>query len=307
MITLKLRAGLGNQLFQYAYARALALRSKTDLRIDLNWFSNIAPTDTKRIFLLDAYNLPKSVQIVTLPSPSKLRQVFKRIKAKISRDVFGYNDYTYYHRRALPVEAGANVEVEGFWNTEKYFKDAEDTIRKELTLKEKLSEEAVKVEQKIVELGKSSSLILIHVRRGDYVSNAQAMKHHGLGSVDYYTKAVQNVFAELEKTLEASDPTFILASDDMEWVKENIVPLLHGASYEILSNPTVIKDFEELHLMSLCHHFIIANSSFSWWAAWLSESAKNIGKKKIVVGPKQWVANSKIDTRDVMPEDWIRI
>ncbi|MBO8706384.1 alpha-1,2-fucosyltransferase, partial [Staphylococcus aureus] len=86
-------------------------------------------------------------------------------------------------------EAGANVEVEGFWNTEKYFKDAEDTIRKELTLKEKLSEEAVKVEQKIVELGKSSSLILIHVRRGDYVSNAQAMKHHGLGSVDYYTKA----------------------------------------------------------------------------------------------------------------------
>lgn len=312
MITLKLKAGLGNQLFQYAYARALALRSKTNLRIDLNWFSNIAPGDTKRVFLLDKYNLPikdSSIQIVELPSAPKFRQILRKIKAKISRDIFGYSDLVYYPRLAKPVDTGTDIEVEGFWNTEKYFKDVENTIREELTLKETLGEGALKTEQKLNELGKTSTLILLHVRRGDYVSNADTLKHHGLSGLNYYTEAIKIMLNKLASNDTDMKPTFVLASDDMDWVKDNIITLLNGATYEILSNPSQIKDYEEIYLMSLCHHFIIANSSFSWWGAWLStgQTAKSENLKKIVIGPKQWVVNPAIDTRDVLPDEWIRI
>lgn len=341
MITLNLKAGLGNQLFQYAYARALALRGKTNLRINLHWFSDINPNDTKRTFLLDKYNLPiadGSVQTVDLPSPSGFHRLLKKIKGKISRDIFGYSDYVYYPRLAkaidFPTNSPVDIEIEGFWNTEKYFKDFEDTIRKELTLKDRLGEEATKTEQRLKEMSHSSSLICIHVRRGDYVSNADAQKHHGLRGLDYYAEAIKIMLDSLATTNSNLKPVFVLASDDIDWVKESIVPLLGDAQYEILSNtsrsafenatiPTSINsskiaDYEELYLMSLCHHFIIANSSFSWWAAWLSKTASSganadtdtgaeAGYEKIVIGPKKWVANSKIDTSDVMPEEWIRI
>lgn len=305
MITLKLKAGLGNQLFQYAYARARALRSNTDLTIDTNWYSNIPPGDAPRIFLLDKYNLPQSVHIVNNPSPSKLIRLFNKIKAKIEREVFKYSDHVYYSRLAKAVLPNKNIEVEGFWNTEKYFKDLEDVIRAELTLKSPLGEMAHASESKLIELSKSHTLVLLHVRRGDYVSSSNALKHHGLSGLDYYTEAIKIIQEKLSATNQT--PYFMLSSDDIDWVKENIIPLLRGASYEVLTNPSGIKDYEEIHLMSLCHHFIIANSSFSWWAAWLSGEAQKVGEKKIVIGPKQWIANPNIDTRDVMPDEWIKI
>lgn len=319
MITLKLKAGLGNQLFQYAYARALALRSKTDLTIDLNWFSNIAPGDTKRVFLLDKYNLPlanQSVRIVDRPNPSKLVHLCRKIKNKIKREIFGYSDHTYYPQLAKPVGANKNVEVEGFWNTEKYFKDYAGTIRKELTLKEKLGVTASQTEEKLLELGKSHHLVLLHVRRGDYVSNTGASKHHGLSGLEYYEEAIKYI---LENPA-VKNPLFVLASEDMDWVQENIIPLLNNAPYEVLTHLALIQDYEELYLMSLCHHFIIANSSFSWWGAWLSKSGASAEQNsdsaqperqdrinKIIIGPKRWVANPNVDTCDVMPEDWIRL
>jgi hypothetical protein len=314
MITLNLKAGLGNQLFQYAYARALALRSKTNLRINLNWYSNITPNDTKRTFLLDKYNLPTtdgSVQIVDLPNPSRFHRLFKKIKGKISRDIFGYSDYVYYPRLAkaidFSIKPSADIEVDGFWNTGKYFKDAESVIRSELTLKGVLTKEALKMERTLKELSESSSLICIHVRRGDYVSNIGASKHHGLKDLDYYREAIRIMLDKLTTTSSNLKPIFVLASDDIDWVKENIVPLLSDTQYEILSNPfganhSKINDYEELYLMSLCHHFIIANSSFSWWAAWLSRS-----NNKTVIGPKQWITDPNTDTHDVMPDEWIKI
>lgn len=306
MIILKLRAGLGNQLFQYAYARALALRSKTNLAIDLNWFSNIAPGDTKRTYGLNTYNLPDSVKLVDRPSPSKIVQLYRKVIAKISRDIFKYSDHKYYPRLAKPVNPNIETEVEGFWNTEKYFTDAEEIIRKELTLKVPLGIEAIQKEALLLELGKTSPLVLLHVRRGDYVTHAGANKHHGLSGLDYYTESIKVMLQKL-KEQNLTNPIFMLASDDMDWVKENIIPLLNDAQYEILSNLNVIKDYEEIYLMSLCHHFIIANSSFSWWGAWLSHKAKDGGKEKIVIGPKRWVMDAGKDTSDVLPDRWIKL
>ncbi len=307
MIILKLRAGLGNQLFQYAYARALALRSKADLAIDLNWFSNIAPGDTPRSYTLDKYNLPPSVRITDRPSPSKAVQLFRKIKAKISREVLKRSDHAYYPRlaKAVPAAQSRDVEVEGFWNTEKYFRDFEDVIRAELTLKTPLGIAASAAESKLKELSRTSTLVLLHVRRGDYVTRAESSRHHGLSGLDYYAEAIKI----MQEKLRSADrkPLFALASDDMDWVKENIIPLLKGMPCEILSNPAEIKDYEEIYLMSLCQHFIIANSSFSWWGAWFSKSAEHGGAEKIVIGPKRWVANPSIDTRDVLPERWIKL
>lgn len=320
-ITLKLKAGLGNQLFQYSYARALALRSKTELQIDLHWFSNIAQGDTPRIFLLDKYNIPSTIQVVKTKNTRVYNfiQILHKIKAKCIRFFFRYSDHVYYPSLARPISR--NTIVEGYWNTEKYFKDFEEIIRTELTLKNELSEEAGRTKSKLLNINKAGTSILLHVRRGDYVSNVNASKHHGLSGVEYYIEALKviiekvNLMHTINETsqtnekndIDKKDITFILASDDMEWVIEHIVPLLKGVKYEILSNQSKIKDYEELHLMSLCHHFIIANSTFSWWAAWLSDSAEKGGQEKIVIGPKQWVADPTVDTRDVMPEDWIRI
>jgi hypothetical protein len=155
-------------------------------------------------------------------------------------------------------------------------------------------------------------LVLLHVRRGDYISNAITQAHHGFSGVEYYSKAIELLKDTVREHADGKSFYFMLASDDIEWLKQNIIPLLkkfgfNENSFEILSGNQNIKDYEELHHMSLCHHFIIANSTFSWWAAWLSDSAEKSGIKKIVIGPKQWVANPNTDTWDVLPEDWIRI
>ncbi len=307
MIILKLKAGLGNQLFQYAYARALTLRSKTDLIIDISWFSNIDKKDTPRTFLLNKYNLPVAVKIENR-AESWLTRFIRKVRSKINRDIFKQSDYTYYPRLARPVSNHRNTIVEGFWNTEKYFVDCADAIRHELTLKVPLSESALKLEQEV--RGATASgvqTILIHVRRGDYVTNVHANTFNGLSGAEYYKQAIERMRMEIEKRVPNSKIVFFLASDDVSWLKENIIPLLDDTPYYLISGYEHVSEYEELHIMSLCHHFIIANSTFSWWSAWLSNTAAKSGVKKLVIGPKRWVANQKIDTRDVMPEEWIRI
>lgn len=311
MIILKLRAGLGNQLFQYSYARALALRSKTDLTIDISWFSNIDKKDTPRTFLLDKYNLPVAVKIENREE-GWLTRFIRKVWSKINRDIFGQSDYVYYPGLARPVPKIRNVTVEGYWNTEKYFKDVKDVIRKELTLSIPLSEDASRLEREVRSAATSGAqTILIHVRRGDYVTNVHANTFNGLSGIEYYKQAIENIRKEMGSRAKvgtsATPIIFFLASDDVAWLQENITPLLDGSTYHLISGHAGVTEYEELHVMSLCQHFIIANSTFSWWAAWLSNSAVQSGTTKIVVGPKQWVANPKVDTRDVMPEEWIRI
>lgn len=311
MIILKLRAGLGNQLFQYAYARARALRSKTDLTIDISWFSNIDKKDTPRTFLLDKYNIPETITVATKTESAVVR-LYRKIVSKINRDIFKQSDYVYYPRLARPVSKMRDVTVEGYWNTEKYFKEAKETIRNELTLKVPLSENATRLEQEVRDaVASGAQTILIHVRRGDYVTNVHANTFNGLSGVEYYKQAIETIRKEIDSRTQAGTSAvpiiFFLASDDVEWLKENIIPLLGDSAYHLLSGHEGVREYEELYIMSLCQHFIIANSTFSWWAAWLSDNAAQTGTTKIVVGPRRWVLDPDIDTRDVMPEDWIRI
>ncbi len=316
MIVLKLKAGLGNQMFQYAYARALALRSNAELALDLSWFNSVSERDTKREYGLHHFNIGADVRIkAELPGKTEkgsAGKLFHRILNKMRRLALNRRDYVFYPALIRPRK---HAVVEGYWNSEKYFKDFADAIRDELSIKAQLGRGAMAAHEELIKLKETNALTCIHVRRGDYVSSSRASAHHGLSGVEYYEKAVE-VLVEKMKNHSASSTAstasrplmFILASDDIEWTKENIVPLLpEGSAHRAISNPAEIKDYEEMHLMSLCDHFIIANSTFSWWPAWLSESAEKSGQEKIVIGPKRWIADPSADTTDVMPERWIRI
>ncbi len=297
MLILKLKAGLGNQLFQYAYARARALRSNTDLEIDTSWYNNISSKDTVRTFDLSHYNI--QAKLHNRQQPAHI-QFLKKILNKVKRDICKENDFTFYTKYLSPISKNRMLYVEGYFNSEKYFLDYSDTIRKELSLKNPLGQKAVEAEEYIKNLIAENKIpVLIHVRRGDYVTNQNAANFHGIKTNTYYIDAIAKLREKLGTDF--SNTIFILASDDVEALRNDIVPVLNNTPYYILSNPD-IKNYEEIHLMSLCSHFIIANSTFSWWGAWLSKNTN-----KIVIGPKEWVGNPGIKTPDVLPDNWIRI
>jgi hypothetical protein len=299
MIVFRLKAGLGNQLFQYAYARARSQRSNTGLRIDTSWYKNISPKDTPRSFDLKHYDI--QAEIIERSTPeSKYVTLARKVWDKVKRDIFKENDFTFYQKYFSPVNPNKTVYLEGYFNSERYFSDYSDLIRSELTLKKQLGTEAQKRETLLTDLINSGKIpVLIHVRRGDYVTNKNAAQFHGIKTNTYYQDALVKIDELLKE--DTKQVVYILASDDISALHSEIVPLLDNREFYILSHPD-IANYEEIHLMSLCKHFIIANSSFSWWGAWLSHNVH-----KIVIGPKEWVSNPNIKTPDILPDSWIRI
>nr|VFK65587.1 MAG: Glycosyl transferase family 11 [Candidatus Kentron sp. TUN] len=134
----------------------------------------------------------------------------------------------------------------------------------------------------------------MHIRRGDYVSDKEANTLIGTCSLDYYQRAVRLLQERIE-----SNPRFYVFSDDPDWVQANL--RLDGQMHIVRHNNTDT-NFEDLRLMSACSHHIIANSTFSWWGAWLNPSPQ-----KIVIAPARWFKSDKLDDRDLIPSSWLRI
>ena len=273
MITVRLQGGLGNQMFQYALGRALSTRHTAPLRLDLSWFS----TSKNRTYELDCFNIPHDVERV-----EKVGGIFNFLKQK--KSVF-VETTSGFNPRVFTLPDGTMLE--GYWQSEKYFKDIEGIVRKEFTLKNGWGANAKKWADAITR-GES---VAIHVRRGDYLEQ----KHReilGVLSTDYYQKAAEII---LSKTKE---PIFFVFSDDMAWAKENVrLP----SKTEFVSDKH-ITDAEEMILIGLCKHQIIANSSFSWWGAWL-----NRNREKIVIAPKNWFVDPTRVPKDLIPASWLQI
>lgn len=263
MTVIKIKGGLGNQLFQYAYGRKLAIIDKKEVIFDISFFdSEKSGIDTGRPFLLDKFNVDSSAKF-RIVKENVIRKTFKRIKAKITGNY-------------------------GFYQGEKYFRGVENIIHKEFTLKNSLSKVAQEIASQIL---KTKDSVSVHIRRGDYVSDVKTNAHHGTCDLSYYIEAIKII------TIKITSPTFFVFSDDINWARENL-----KIDKVVYVSDSEIKDYEELILMSKCAHNIIANSSFSWWGAWLNQN-----NEKIVIAPKQWTVKKTADELDILPKSWIQI
>lgn len=278
MIIVKLKGGIGNQMFQYALGRVMSLRYGVDLKLDTSFFYLDFKTITKRSYSLDVFNIKAKIFRIN-KFITYIVLIFRKIlKNKGVEKSFQFDPEVF--------SLGPNVLLDGYWQSPKYFAGYEDVIRKDFTLKNPLPQNI----QNLIEEIESKNSVCIHVRRGDFVGN----KHHEVVDIEYYNKALD--YISKIKNIE----NIYIFSDDIEWCKNNFnfafPSVFVGEEY------AGEKDAGHLLLMSKCKDFIIPNSSFSWWAAWLSTN-----KEKIVVVPPKWFSDESINTNDLIPENWIRI
>lgn len=296
MIILRLRGGLGNQLFQFAAGKALALQHNTPFKLDLYFYS----THKNRKFELENFNVPievasrAEVHEFTGKNPIE-RYLNKRENYLRCPSVFVQPHYHFYDDYFnLP----NHHYVSGYFQSEKYFARIAGEIRMWYTSKNSLDSVNTKLSD---EIGSSNSVAL-HVRRGDYTN--QYASFFGTVPDAYYQKAIDEISSQI------ASPKFFVFSDDIAWCKKNLS--LKEAVF--VDHNTGDDSFKDILLMSACKHNIIANSTFSWWGAWLNSNIS-----KVVVAPKVWfrkpfydgkipVYPSRIyNTKDLIPEKWIRL
>ncbi|MFN8379623.1 MAG: alpha-1,2-fucosyltransferase [Anaerolineae bacterium] len=280
LIFVQLLGGLGNQMFQYAAGRALAERHRVPLRMDLRQFEDRRSTNTPRRYALAPFSINASVASSSELIANTLQR-WLRIASVLRERGHAFNPQL--------TNAGPRTLLVGYWQSERYFSAIAPIIRREFTVR---SLPSAKDASLLIEMGQSHA-VSVHVRRGDYVSNAAANAFHGLMPLNYYHEAATHILRN------DPDARFYVFSDDPAWARE----------YLNLPGKTTIVDHhgpddghEDLRLMRACQHHIIANSSFSWWGAWLSERP---GKQ--VIAPRQWFRDLSIDTSDLCPPEWIRL
>jgi hypothetical protein len=277
-------------MFQYATARALAIKHDTHLLADSRAFGIYR----LHSYLIDRFNTVMSeatngnLNGLVLP-PSK-RSAFSSLWALRNR-----GRLKYFRERGLEYHPefeslGANTYLHGYWQSEKYFRHIAPLLRCELTRPEPVDE----VNREFLDEIGSVMSVSLHIRRGDYVSNPKTSKVHGTCSLEYYLKAAKYVADRVNEP-----PTFFVFSDDPEWTRENLkLPFpMRFVSHNLIADPS-----SDLRLMSACKHHVIANSSFSWWGAWL-----NPAPDKIVVACRRWFADRAMNDHDLVPEEWIRV
>jgi hypothetical protein len=293
MIVVTLQGGLGNQMFQYACGKALALRHEQPLYMDASFLQqNQHTTDefTPRNYELDAFDLKTPFVSDGVLDRFKKDSIIKKIKKGL------HLPYPKCYTENQAANAGQldnitfPILLNGYWQSEQYFAAYRQVIRKLFAfgnIPESLNE-------LMVEIGRTNA-VSVHYRRGDYLTNPVAVKVLGPLADDYYQSAIQKI-SELFK-----DPFFYIFSDDPAWVKDNFCLT---ENYRVVHETAGGKAWYDMLLMSRCKHHIIANSSYSWWGAWLNEQAG-----KVVVAPKRWFAQEDFNenTSNIIPGDWHRV
>lgn len=278
MITIKLMGGLGNQMFQYAAARGLADINNTDVLLDLSWFNQEFDVNTTaREYELNCFKLDNISSKFTGSFSQRVAHKF----AKKYREPHYHYDSSVRH---LP----KNTELFGYFQSEKYFLHSRDRLLTDFTWAKPAMGKNTKLLNKI---SADVSSVSIHVRRGDYITNDAAAKFHGTANVKYYLAAVSKLATQVKA------PHLYIFSDEPDWCSRH---LKFSYPTEYISHNTV--GSEDMRLMVHCRHNIIANSSFSWWGAWLNQNPK-----KVVIAPKVWFAHKESNTNDVVPKSWQRI
>lgn len=274
--------GLGNQMSQYAFGRYLSIKNNTDLKIDISnyeWYKT-------QPYLLNNFNIQSDIatkqEINSLRGNRILKKIGLSKKSYILEKGMGF-DKKY-------MDTQNNSYLEGYWGSELYFKDISDIICKDFTLKNPLDQHNSIIEH-IIKLNQNS--VSIHFRRGDYVSDMETNLIHGTCSQNYYNDTLKYIVEHV-----TFNPHFFIFSDDIKWVKNNFV-CEHPHTF--IETNGIYEGYKDMYLMSLCQHHIIANSSFSWWGAWLGHNLN-----KTVISPKKWY-NTNYNTNTLLPKGWITI
>lgn len=286
MIITRIKGGLGNQMFQYAITKSMAQRNNDVYKLDISFY----PKQTLRTYELNLFNIDET--IATEQECIELREkkgLFRKITKKLNALINRQSSYVKEKEDLIFDEEiyslKGNIYLDGYWQNEKYIKHIQEQLIKDFTPKGVISMEAKYYLKDI----KNTNSVSMHIRRGDYVNNSQTNNFHGVCDIEYYNKAVNYLKEKVIK------PVYYIFSDDIAWCKNN---------FDFLENKIFIDDtksaIDDLELMKRCKHNIIANSSFSWWGAWLNENSN-----KIVITPKVWL-NAKIDLH-LAPEEWIRL
>jgi hypothetical protein len=287
LIIVKIIGGLGNQMFQYAYAKSLQQKGY-EVKVDISAF------ETYKLhggYQLDKYNINLKVSSIKENNNfyrntiiNKTLQKLKLYKGRIIKE-----KSLLFSNDLLDIDDGNYID--GFFQSEQYFLAVKEKILKEFTIKDNLSDYAKLMGQKIQS---ADNTVSIHIRRGDYIFNKSARKIHGICSLSYYQQAIELLKYKFPHI------KYFIFSDDIDWCKENLK--INNAIY--MDSEEKASPYEDMYLMSLCEHNIIANSSFSWWGAWLNKNPE-----KIVISPLQWFAITEMNnqTVDLIPNTWIRI
>ena len=290
MIIAKLIGGLGNQLFQYALARYLADAHNTELKIDTSAFEEykLHKYSLWAFNIIENFASKQEIMKMTKYNPGILQKTIAKIVRK-KRPFSGYIEEKVFNFDPAILKAPADVLLFGYWQSEKYFKNISDILMKEFMVKFPQQDKDKEIASYIL----SCNAVSLHIRRTDYVSNIKTNNNHGVCDLSYYNKCIEKIH------LLVDNPHFFVFSDDCAWAHDN---LKQFEPITIVEHNGPDKNYEDLRLMSQCKHHIIANSSFSWWGAWL-----NPNSDKFVIAPQKWFNNRKINTSDLIPNSWIKV
>ena len=292
MIIVRLISGLGNQLFQYSFARRIALERNVPLKLDTSFYDS----QDLRAYQLDYFNI--KAEVISHEALSKALKTNWFWMAR--KGWYGTQRRLPYYKKRIVREkekfcydpnmtkTSKITYFNGYWQHYRYHQSHEAIVRNELTLK---SQYLSKISKLLTEIDSSESISL-HIRRGDYISDPRAHKRFGILPLDYYQDALKFIRQRI------NTPTVYVFSDDTEWVQNH---LKLDSPLQFITIEDEARDVLELALMSRCQHNIIANSTFSWWGAYL-----NNNPHKIVIAPKQWSSDAVINqTMKIQHPDWI--
>lgn len=292
MIIVKMSGGLGNQMFQFAAGLALSIKKKTFLALDLSSYKlneHHNGFELSTIFRGFVFREATESEIKVLIGPIfnfKFLWMFK-LEEKVRKLSKNYISEVDFNFKEDFFDLPDNIFLEGYWQSYLYFYNYSNQIKKVYSFPKFYDHVNISTKKKILSSGNSVS---IHFRRGDYVYDSKTNSYHGVCDFKYYKQAI-NFFVKKKLSL-----TFFIFSDDIAWVKKNLD--LNKINHVYVNHNSGETSFNDMSLMSLCDHNIIANSTFSWWGAWL-----NSNPKKIVVYPKKWFADK--DAVTLCPPDWI--
>lgn len=290
MVIVKLQGGLGNQMFQYAAARAVAPTRKCYFDLSFLNTNNISNSEfTARRFELSLFpNLNFKflntflTKLISRGNEYKVYSLLRNLLLHGFAAIHNCNSYENY-------SSARTLYLDGYFQNEQCFKHIRNMLLHEFQFPA-LTNMAANWLQAI---SNSTNAVSIHVRRGDYMKPA-VLAYHGVLPLTYYQEAI----AVTSERIRAAE--FFVFSDDINWCRENLT--LENKKVNFVTPCGAA--WEEMALMSKCRHHIIANSSFSWWGAWLST-----GDNKLVVAPERWFADQQMndENRSLIPADWIKV